>query len=144
MATRVQEASTAAIAALTALNRRVYAPFPAFSIDWDGRPIPEGFGPRIQKVRRLGGHEARATDPDAAQESFLFHYRLGLHYGYPPCCVLQYSMEAPYTSPLLLRGGITFGDHVPCDACLEAYLHEYITDGPALSECPAPTAQVHD
>jgi hypothetical protein len=136
------QGTRAALTAISALNRRVYAPFPAFTIDWDGRPIPEGFGPRLRRMRAGGDAEARASDPEAALECFLYHYRLGLHYGYPHCCVLQYSLEAPYASPLLLRGGMTLGDHVPCDACLEAWLHDYITDGPALREHPPPVAPV--
>ncbi|MCA1818457.1 MAG: hypothetical protein LC620_00130 [Halobacteriales archaeon] len=130
-----------ALEALTALNARVYAPFPSFAIDWDGRPIPKGFGPAVQRLRRAGP-EGRALDPAAAVEAFLYHYRLGIHYGYPECCVLQYAMEVAYVSPLLLRGGIVLGQHVPCDACLEAYLLDYITDGPALREYPAPMAAV--
>ena len=131
-----------ALQALTALNARVYAPFPAFTVDWDGRPIPKGFGPTVRRLRRAGDAQTRALDPELALEAFLYHYRLGIHYGYPECCALQYSMEVPYASPLLLRGGIMLGDHVPCDACLEAYLHAYITDGPALNAYPAPVAAV--
>lgn len=138
------EGTRAALTAISALNRRVYAPFPSFAIDWDGRPIPEGFGPRLLRMRAGGNAETRAGDPEAALECFLYHYRLGVHYGYPDCCVLQYAMEAPYTSPLLLRGGLTLGDHVPCDACLEAWLHDYITDGPALREHPPPVSPVLD
>jgi hypothetical protein len=112
-----------------ALNDRLYPDFPAGGIEWEGRAVPEGFGPRIRRLRRAGGPEQRATDPDAIVEAFLFHYRLGTRYGYPECCVLQYSMEVPVVSPLLLRGGITLGSHVPCDACLEHYLLDYIQDG---------------
>lgn len=132
-----------ALQAMSALNARVYAPFPAITIDWSGRPIPEGFGPTVRRLRRAGP-ETRAVDPDAATEAFLFHYRLGIHYGYPECCVLQYAMEVPYASPFLLRGGIVLGDHVPCDACLEAYLLDYIRDGDAWKEYPAPVAAIAD
>jgi hypothetical protein len=135
--------ATQAMAAVAALNERVYAPFAGSQVDWDGRPIPRGFGPAVRRMRRAGGAERRAFDADAALDAFLYHLKLGLHYGYPECCVLQYAMEAPYVSPLMLRGGITLGDHVPCDACLEAYLHDYITDGPAHKEYPAPAAAVH-
>jgi hypothetical protein len=133
----------AELRALRSLNAQRYASFPSYTVDWDGRPIPPGFGPRVRKMRRLGDWESRAFDSEAAAESFLYHYRLGAHYGYPQCCVLQYSMEAPYVSPLTLRGGIVLGDHVPCDDCLEAYLHDYITDGPAVSSYPPPAAPVH-
>jgi len=135
---RMSQGPRAALRGLTALNARRYAPFDGLSVDWEGRPLPDGFGPALLRLRRAGP-EARAVDPDAATEAFLFHYRLGLHYGYPECCVLQYAMEVPYASPLLLRGGIVLGSHVPCDACLEAYLHDYITDGPVHRTYPAPT-----
>ena len=137
---------TGTVAAITALNSRIYAPFARHTIEWEGKPIPTGFGPKVRRLRQAGvrGTESSALDADAAVEAFLYHYRLGIHYGYPECCVLQYAMEVPYISPFLLRGGLTLGAHVPCDRCLEAYLHDYITDGPALHRSDPPTAAVLD
>lgn len=124
------------------LNERQYPKFPAWTIDWEGRQVPEGFGPRIRRLRRTGTPEQRGEDPEALVEAFLFHYRLGTSYGYPECCIMQYAMEAPVVSPLLLRGGITLDEYVPCDACLEAYLHDYIRDGEAWREFAGPASAV--
>ncbi|MES2154024.1 MAG: hypothetical protein V4510_02725 [bacterium] len=125
-----------------ALNERLYPAFDAGGIEWEGRQVPEGFGPRVRRLRRAGGPEKRAQDPAAIEEAFLYHFRLGTRYGYPECCVLQYAMEAPVISPLLLRGGITLSGYVPCDACLESYLLDYIEDGPDWDRKFGPTAPV--
>ena len=125
---------------IRALNERLYAPFAERGIEWEGRQVPEGFGPRVRRLRRAGGVERRVFDRDAITESFLYHFALGLHYGYPECCVLQYACEVPVLSPLQLRGGITLGDYVPCDACLERYLFDYITDGKQWRRVPGPAA----
>lgn len=124
------------------LNERLYPPFPDAGIEWEGRQVPHGFGPRIRRLRRAGSAEARATDPDAIVEAFLYHLRLGTTYGYPACCVLQYCMEAPVVSPLLLRGGITLSGYVPCDACLESYLLDYIEDGKEWNRVYGPASPV--
>ncbi len=127
-----------------ALNDHLYPPFPEAEIVWEGRQVPEGFGPRIRRLRRAGSAEQRAINSEAVTEAFLYHYRLGIRYGYPSCCVLQYAMEAPAVSPLLLRGGITLSGYVPCDGCLEAYLLDYIEDGPAWNRLYGPAATVQD
>src|ERR1041384_3124729 len=137
-----REPAKGALQALRVLNARQFPAFSSFSIDWEGRPIPTGFGPAIRRLKRAGDPETRVLDPDTATEAFLFHYRLGIHYGYPDCCVLQYAMEVPYVSPFLLRGGIVLGDHVPCDTCLEAYLLDYIRDGKAWQEFAAPVTAI--
>lgn len=120
------------------LNQHLYPGFPAVTLEWEGRQVPEGFGPRVRRLRRAGGPEQRTQDPEALVEAFLYHFRLGTRYGYPECCVLQYAMEAPAVSPLLLRGGFTFNGYVPCDACVERYLLDYIEDGEAWRAVDGP------
>jgi hypothetical protein len=113
--------------ALASLNRRLYAPFPAPGPEWEGRDVPEGYGPAARRVLHdPRPAEARLADGAWQSDAFLFHYRLGLRYGYPECCVLQYACEATCLRPLDARRGITFGPYVPCDACLDRYLAAYL------------------
>jgi hypothetical protein len=100
----------------TVLNQRLYPPFPA-TVEWEGRPIPEGYGAASRRLRRFVPDEQAMLAPDLAAEAFLYHVRLGLHYGYPLCCVLQYASEAPYLPPFQVRPRLD-GNHIPCDGCL--------------------------
>lgn len=111
--------------ALSSLNRRIYEGWQEVAIEWEGPSLSPMFRNLFTRHLKPQDPEERFTDPDWHRESFLFHYLLGLHYGYPECCVRQFSCEATTVRPLGERR-LGFVDYVPCDACLETYLHEYV------------------
>lgn len=113
------------LAALSSLNRRRYDGWALLQVDWEGPSLPSLF--RRLFVRHLAGRDLEEAlgDPDWHREAFLFHFGLGLHYGYPECCVLQFSCEATTLRPLGERR-LGFQDYVPCEACMDRYLEEYL------------------
>lgn len=119
--------------ALESLARRTYAGWEAVEVQWDGPSLPPTFRRRFARHLAAREPEERMSDPDWHREAFLFHMLLGSHYGYPPCCVLQFACEASVVRPLGERR-LGFLDYVPCDACLERYLDEYhrLPDGGTL------------
>lgn len=113
--------------ALGSLNRRIYAGWEATEIEWEGPTLPSMFRSLFTRHLAARDPEERMTDPEWHRESFLFHYLLGIHYGYPKCCVLQFSCEATTVRPLGERR-LGFVDYVPCDSCMERYLVDYHRD----------------
>ena len=114
--------------AFASLNRRTYAGWDVVDIEWDGPTLTPRFRSRFS--RHLAASvdlEQRLMDPDWHTEAFVFHYELGIHYGYPECCVLQFAHESTCLRPLMERR-LGFTDYVPCDDCLETYLAAYIAD----------------
>src|SRR5690349_5328076 len=109
------------LAALESLNRRTYAGWDLTEIEWEGPSLAPFFRSRFTRHLAARDPEERLLDPDWHLEAFVFHFLLGRHYGYPECCVLQFSCEASTVRPLGERR-LGFGDYVPCDACMERYL----------------------
>ncbi|MHB8633625.1 MAG: hypothetical protein ACYDBQ_06630 [Thermoplasmatota archaeon] len=121
--------------ALASLNRRVYAEWDTVTVDWEGPSLPSAFRRLFSRHLAYRDFEERMLDPDWHRESFLFHLLLGLHYGYPACCVMQFSSEATTVRPLGERR-VGFLDYVPCDTCLEGYLEGYHRTDGGGSEVP--------
>lgn len=113
------------LGALEALGRRTYGGWDELRVEWEGDPMPARFRAWSARLRkRWPDAEARSGDPDWCVEAFLYHLRLGLHYGYPDCCVLAYAAAAPHL-PVLRERRVGFGEYVPCEACLERFLADY-------------------
>ena len=122
------------LAALDALNRRAYGGWETLEVEWEGERLPPWFRNwQVRARQRWETGGARFHDPAWASEAFLYHYLLGLAYGYPECCVMAYATQATHLRVRDERR-IGFGDYVPCERCLAKWLRGYargrIPDGP--------------
>ncbi len=122
--------------ALAAYSRRTYGGWDETHIEWDGRTLPPRFLRWSRRLRTAWPTvEERADDSGYLAESFLYHYLLGLRYGYPECCVMAYATTAPLL-PVARERRVAFLDYVPCPACLDRFLEGYHGEGPTSGPFP--------